>query len=63
MYGIIQLQAKIKRTSTIARNSAFSNIQMAAAEKKDRIRNNAACTGLLAEITRSAAKISTAEKI
>jgi hypothetical protein len=35
---------------------------MAAAEKKDRIRNNAACTGLLAEITRNAAKISTAEK-
>ena len=49
-------------TSTMARNSACSSIQMPAAEKKDSTRNSTAWTGLRAVMTRVAARIKISEK-
>jgi hypothetical protein len=46
----------------IARNSARSSSQIAAAEKKVSTRNSALCTGLRAVTTRSAENTVTAEK-
>ena len=49
-------------TSAIARNSALSNSQTAAACENARMRYSTACTGLRAVITRKAANSSTTEK-
>src|SRR6218665_1785146 len=49
-------------TSVIARNSALSSNQTAAACEKAKIRYSTACTGLRAVITRKAANSSTTEK-
>lgn len=46
----------------MARNSAFSSIQIAAAVKNDSTRNSAACTGFFAVMTFSADSTSTSEK-
>ena len=47
----------------MARNSACSKTQMQDAEKNERTRKRAACTGLRAVMTRNAASNKTAENI